>query len=79
MLLGNPAVRERIANECRGFDFQVEFEGLIGIPLERWLYVMFAVYGYYLQGGNALESMGVSASRSHRSGHWSEVLEGNAG
>lgn len=52
MLLGNPAVQSRIARECRGFDFKVEFERLIGISLERWLYVMFAIYRYYLQGGN---------------------------
>jgi hypothetical protein len=55
MLLGNLAVQSRIARQCRGFDFKVEFERLIGISLERWLYVMFAIYSYYLQGGNVFD------------------------
>jgi hypothetical protein len=55
MLLNDTSVRARIAAECRGFDFKVEFEALIGISLERWLYVMFAIYSYYLQGGNAFD------------------------
>jgi hypothetical protein len=55
MLLDDPSIRERIAAECRGFDFKVEFQTRIGISLERWLYVAFTVYNYFLQGGNAFD------------------------
>jgi hypothetical protein len=40
---------------CRRFDFQAEFERLIGIGLEQWLSVVFAIYTYYLRGGNVFE------------------------
>jgi hypothetical protein len=55
LLLNDPAVRARIAWLCRGFDFQAEFERLTGIGLEQWLHVVFAIYTYYLQGGNVFE------------------------
>ena len=54
MLLKNPAVQARIGSECREFNFGVEFERVIGISLERWLHIMFAIYCYYLQGANAV-------------------------
>lgn len=55
LLLGDPAVRARIADGCRGFDFQFEFRRLTGIALERWLHIVFAIYTYYLQGGNVFD------------------------
>ncbi|MGA9681321.1 MAG: hypothetical protein WBQ74_05855 [Candidatus Sulfotelmatobacter sp.] len=55
MLLDDPAVRARIVSQCRGFDFQDEFKALTGITLERWLHIVFAIYSYYLHGGNVFE------------------------
>ena len=52
-LLRDSAVRGRIARECIGFDFEVEFEHLAGVQLERWLFVVFSIYAYFLQGGDA--------------------------
>src|SRR5260370_20788219 len=54
MLLKDPGVKSRIALQCEGFDFEREFNELIGIALERWLFVLFAIYGYFLHGANAL-------------------------
>lgn len=55
ILLRDPRVKSRIAVECEGFDFEREFNHLIGIPLERWLFVIFAIYAYFLQGANPLD------------------------
>jgi len=55
MLLNDAAVRTRIADGCRGFDFQSEFTRLTGIALEQWLHVVFAIYTHYLQGANAFD------------------------
>jgi hypothetical protein len=55
ILLRDPSVTSRIALECEGFDFEREFNGLVGIPLERWLFVIFAIYTYFLNGANPLD------------------------
>ena len=55
ILLRDPGVKSRIALECEGFDFEREFNELVGIPLERWLFVIFAIYAYFLQGANPLD------------------------
>jgi hypothetical protein len=55
ILLKDPDVKSRIALECEGLDFDREFDDLVGIPLERWLFVIFAIYAYFLQGANPLE------------------------
>jgi len=54
-LLNDPVVRVRIANLCRGLDFQAEFTRLTGIALEHWLHIVFAIYTHYLQGGNIFQ------------------------
>jgi hypothetical protein len=54
MLIKDQNIRDRIASECSGFDFETEFERLTGISLERWLYIVFAIYSYFLYGGNIL-------------------------
>jgi hypothetical protein len=55
ILLRDPGVKSRIALECEGFDFEQEFNDLIGIPLERWLFVIFGIYAYFLNGSNPLD------------------------
>lgn len=55
ILLRDPSVSSRIAHECEGFDFEREFNELVGIPLERWLFVIFAIYAYFLNGANPLD------------------------
>jgi hypothetical protein len=55
ILLRDPSVTSRIARECEGFDFEREFNELVGIPLERWLFVIFAIYAYFLNGANPLD------------------------
>jgi len=55
MLLRNPSVTSRIALECEGFDFEREFIELVGLPLDRWLFVIFAIYAYFLNGANPLD------------------------
>lgn len=52
LLLKDPKVQARIAQECNGFDFLKTFERLVGMPLERWLFLIFAFYGYFTQGAN---------------------------
>ena len=52
LLLKDPKVQTRIAQECNGFDFLETFERLVGMPLERWLFLIFAFYGYFTQGAN---------------------------
>ena len=56
ILLRDPSVKSRIALECEGFDFERAFSELAGMPLERWLFVIFAIYVYFLQGANPFES-----------------------
>jgi hypothetical protein len=56
ILLRDPSVKSRIALECEGFDFERAFNELAGMPLERWLFVIFAIYVYFLQGANPFES-----------------------
>jgi len=51
-LLAQDSVRRRIARQCRGFDLDREFLRITTIPLERWFHVVFAMYIYYLQGGD---------------------------
>jgi hypothetical protein len=55
ILLKDPDVKSRIALQCEGFDFEREFSRVVGIPLERWLFVVFAIYAYFLNGANALD------------------------
>lgn len=55
VLLKESNVRSRIAQECRGFDFLREFEAQVGISLEHWLFIVFAIYAYFIQGASPLE------------------------
>lgn len=52
ILLRDLGVKSRIARECEGFDFEHKFDELVGISLERWLFVIFAIYAYFLQGAD---------------------------
>jgi hypothetical protein len=52
LLLKDTKVQARIAQECYGFDFLDTFGRLVGMPLERWLFLIFAIYGYFIQGAN---------------------------
>ena len=47
VLLNDKRVVQRIANECQGFDFAEEFSRAVGIPLSRWLFLLFAFYAYF--------------------------------
>jgi hypothetical protein len=53
-LLKNREICSRIALKCDGLDLSREFARTIGIPLERWLFVIFAIYAYFVHGGDAL-------------------------
>ena len=46
-LLKERSIRARIAHECSGFDFEVEFGRLVGLPVERWLYIIIGVYSIF--------------------------------
>ena len=50
MLLGQDVVRNDIATRCAGFNFEAAFRNATGITIERWLFIMTAIYSYYLQG-----------------------------
>ena len=52
LVLQNPQVKARIAQLHQGFDFENTFLELVGITLERWLYVIFMIYAYFLDGAN---------------------------
>lgn len=52
-LLKDETVRTRIAKRCNGFDVDVEFTKAVGMPLERWLFVVFSIYSYFLNCGDA--------------------------
>jgi hypothetical protein len=53
MLLKDESVRARIAKKCNGFDIDAEFVRLVGVSLERWLFIVFSIYGYFLNCGDA--------------------------
>jgi hypothetical protein len=55
ILLRTPEVKARIAMRASGFDFETEFEANVGITLERWLFVVFTFYAYFLNVGSALD------------------------
>lgn len=55
LLLRDRNVCARIAQECRGFNFLYEFHAQVGIPLERWLFIVYAVYAYFIQGASPLQ------------------------
>lgn len=48
-LLRQKKVVERIAQHCNGFDFEQEFVKACGIPLQRWLVIVFSFYAYLSQ------------------------------
>jgi hypothetical protein len=48
-LLSRPGIREKIAKECGGFDFDGEFENATRIRLSVWLDVIFAIYAHFSQ------------------------------
>lgn len=53
VLLNDNRVVQRITNECQGFDFAQEFLRVVGMPLQHWLFLLFAFYAYlsnYLHG-----------------------------
>jgi len=53
ILLKNESIRARIMKKCHGFDINLEFAKRVGMPLERWLFVVFAIYSYFLNCGDA--------------------------
>jgi len=55
VLLNDPNVRSRIAQGCRQFDFLREFESRVGISVERWVFVVFSIWAYFLNGANPNE------------------------
>jgi hypothetical protein len=55
-LLRDPAVKCRIAQQYRGFDFESEFQKGVGLSLERWLLVVFAIYAYFSNIGSPLNA-----------------------
>lgn len=46
-LLNQAAVVERIKRKCGGFDFEEQFLRVVGIPLSRWLFLLFAFASYF--------------------------------
>jgi hypothetical protein len=56
LLLNDERVIRRIARECQGFDFSRQFSGSVGIPLSRWLFLLFGFYAYF---SNYLDPGGV--------------------
>jgi hypothetical protein len=52
ILLNDPNVRSRIAHECRQFDFLREFESRVGISVERWVFVVFSIWAYFVNGAD---------------------------
>jgi hypothetical protein len=46
-LLNQAVVVERIKRKCRGFDFERQFLRVVGIPLSRWLFLLFAFAFYF--------------------------------
>ncbi|MGB6131034.1 MAG: hypothetical protein WBG54_04590 [Acidobacteriaceae bacterium] len=54
ILLRDAGVRAKISQRCEGFDFEVEFRTLLGVSIETWLFVIYAIYAYYLNAANAL-------------------------
>ena len=55
VLLKDGAVRAAIEQRCDGLDLEEVFQSLIGISLERWLFVIFGIYAYFLYGANSLD------------------------
>lgn len=56
ILLNDPNVRSRIAQGCRQFDFLREFESRVGISVERWVFVVFSIWAYFVNGADPNES-----------------------
>jgi hypothetical protein len=52
ILLNNQDVRSRIAQGCRQFDFLGEFESRVGISVERWAFVVFSIWAYFVNGAD---------------------------
>ncbi|MGA9055920.1 MAG: hypothetical protein WB763_05350 [Terriglobia bacterium] len=48
ILLRDQAVRDDIEKKCRGFDIEDRFQQIAGIPLSKWLTLVFAAYSYYM-------------------------------
>jgi hypothetical protein len=53
ILLKDENVRARISSRCNGFDISLEFAKQVGMTLERWLFVAFSIYAYFLNCGDA--------------------------
>jgi hypothetical protein len=49
-LLQDPMIKQKIASRCQGFDFGAEFLDLFGITLDRWFFVIYALYAYFVNG-----------------------------
>jgi hypothetical protein len=49
-LLRDDRITKRIAAQCKGFNFDTAFRDAFGIPLEKWLFIVFSVYAYFLNG-----------------------------
>jgi len=45
-LLSQPSVTQRISRECQGFDFEKEFNRIVGLQLSQWLFLLFTFYSY---------------------------------
>jgi hypothetical protein len=48
VLLRDEKVRKDIADKCRGFDFERQFEKTAQISLSKWLGLVFSTYAYYM-------------------------------
>lgn len=55
ILLREPEVKARMSQCSNGFDFEYEFCHKVGITLDHWLFVVFAIYCYFLNIGSALD------------------------
>lgn len=55
MVLKDGAFRSAVECQCDGLDFEKAFQSLVGISVERWLFVIFGVYAYFIHGANPLD------------------------
>jgi hypothetical protein len=63
MLLKDPRVQSRIALQCEGFDFESEFHALVGVSLDHWVFIVFAMYAYFLEGAKPSWHRGLGSAR----------------
>jgi len=67
-LLKTRGVLDRIARECQGFNFDVEFSKIVGMPLSNWIFLLVGFYTYlahYLlpDGNRSLEFLAIDRKK----------------